>query len=163
MATGPVIELRERGHVLATWQNVMIQIYAAEARRTTVLRATEIMRRLNREHPAGIGSIVLVSHVGPPPDQGCRTAWTAQMRDLGAPVTLILFEGASLRASIVRGVVTGMALLVRRTVNMRVAASPAEGLPWFTAEMDRAHVPCGSVAELTAALEQARAEVKAAR
>lgn len=163
MTTAPVIELRDRGHVLATWRHVVMQIYAAEARRTTVLRATEIMRRLAREHPAGIGSLVLVSHSGAPPDEGCRAAWSAQMRDIGAPVTLVLFEGASLRASIVRGVVTGMAMLARRSVNMRVAASAAEGAPWFVAELERAGAPCGTAAELIAALGRARAELEAAR
>ncbi|MFT3775731.1 MAG: hypothetical protein QM820_61070 [Minicystis sp.] len=154
------IELNEKGHLLATWRHVMMQLYTAEARRTTIVKASEMMRRLTRDNPAGIGSLVLVQHTGRPPDEGCRSAWVTQMRENQSKGILILFEGTSLRASIVRGVVTGMAQLAKRSADIHVSAKPREGLPWLVSTLEQRGAPCGSVAEISAAVEEARRVVK---
>jgi hypothetical protein len=152
------IDLCERGHVLATWRNLVIQVYGSEARATTVERATHLVQAHARLHPSGIGMVVVVSHMGRPPDEACRAGWSRQMRaGNGLLAALILMEGEGLRASVVRSVATGLLLLARRQVAIQMAATVAQGLPWFVSEMERSGARAGTLAEVTTAIHAARA------
>jgi hypothetical protein len=151
------ITLSHGGHLLATWRNLVIQAYAAEARSDTVERATLLLQRATRARPGAVGSIVLVTHQGRPPDEKCRAAWVKQMRESRTGAILLLFEGTSLRASIVRGVATSLTLLARRSINIHVAGTPREGVPWFVSELSRLGAPCGTETEVTAMIGEVRA------
>ncbi len=146
------IELNEGRHVLATWRNVLLQGFASEARIGTLKRSSELLRRLASTHPEGVGSMLIVSHSGRPPDQECRKEWAAQMSAAYTRVVLVLFDGQSFRASLVRGVVTGLVLLARPAACVLTAEKASEGAPRFTAEMAKRKAPCGTASELEAAL-----------
>ncbi len=146
------IELNEDRHVLVTWRNVLIQSFASEARIGTLKRSSEILRRLASTHPAGVGFMIIVSHSGRPPDQQCRQEWVAQMSAAYTRAVLVLFEGQTFRAALVRGVVTGLVLLARPTACVLTAEKASEGAPRFAAEMARRKASCGTVSEIEAVL-----------
>ena len=146
------VELNEGRHVLATWRNVLLQGFASEARIGTLKRSSEILRRLASTHPEGVGFMIIVSHSGRPPEHECRSEWVAQMSAASTRVVLVLFEGQSFRASLVRGVVTGLVMLARPTARVLTDEKASEGVPRFTAEMAKRKASCGTASELEAAL-----------
>jgi hypothetical protein len=150
------IEYCAEGHAVATHGGVVIQVFASEARQGTIDRATDALRRIRRATGKGAGALILVMHDGRPPDDACRRAWARQLREAEVGSTLILYEASSLRAAIVRGVVTGLLLLVRRSPSIHVAAAARDGLPWFVGQLEAQGAELGGEAALGAALAEAR-------
>jgi hypothetical protein len=145
--------LCERGHVVAVRRPLVFQVYGAEARAPSIEVATEAIAR-ERDARAPVGVVIVVAHHGRPPDEAAREAWMRQIRAArGELAVLILYDGTSIRASIVRGVVTGILMVTKRREGTRVSATAAEGLPWLLDRLASLGAAVPSVRDAFSALE----------
>src|SRR2546428_127336 len=71
----------------------------------------------------------------------------------------IVLEGERFHASILRGVLSGLIMLVSPAVPVRSFATVPEAAAWIATQLQRADAPCGTADQLTTALESARGQM----
>lgn len=104
---------------------------------TTVERMRETMLRRMRAIEGRIGILIVVAPDAPMPDAAARQGIAKLFADLGDRLagSALAYEGEGFRAAAVRGVVTGIALLVRRPFPHRIFESARSGAEWLAGEL----------------------------
>lgn len=103
----PVIRAFDGNHLVATWDNVLIQIWSGEVRPQAVEGIMEIERALIGEKgSAPLGLVFIVEQTSPQPSETARAALSTFFRDLSPSFVhrLVVAEGSAFRIASVRSV-----------------------------------------------------------
>ncbi|HEY6562712.1 MAG TPA: hypothetical protein VI072_35855 [Polyangiaceae bacterium] len=138
---------------VAAYRHVCIVVWRDTPTVTSLLRVDGYLARLEAQHGAVAGVVVVDSLSFRPPDQEARAEHariTRKYETHGRGLAMII-DGASAKRSLFRFVLTTIQLMSSPRVPQRICQSPAEAAGWL-AELD------GQVqrAELAAAIQAAR-------
>ncbi|MET0391233.1 MAG: hypothetical protein ABW321_34995 [Polyangiales bacterium] len=107
--------------------NVVVFYSPADPSRRYLQRCVAALTRLATRHPAGLGMMVMVPELAPPPREDTREALQESYRSLARMLlgTVLVFEGSGFVASVKRSAAT--LLSMRLAVPVKVAADAQEG------------------------------------
>ena len=149
--------------VVAAWSNVVIAIWRGPATVPPIETARRLTAGMAVSNPGGIAFLNVLESTLPRPAEEARPLMM-QLRGDGYPgvrCAAIVLEGERFHASILRGVLAGLIMLLRPALPVRSFATVAEASAWIAKQLDQAGAPCGSADQLTDALESARAQMTA--
>ena len=124
---------------------------------STVDRMREAVLRKARAAHGKVGILIVVAPDAPMPDAAAREGIAKLFTDLGDELagSALVYEGEGFRAAAVRGVVTGIALLVRRPFPHRIFESASSGAAWLVGELAKAGITT-TADELVRGVERVR-------
>lgn len=114
------------GYVVAVWRNVVIQCWL-KATPTAALQATlaEFRSLRTRElKDRKLLSLAVIAEGTPPPDSEGRAVGAGFPQYFDYFTAIV--EGTGLRVSVIRGVLTGMAMMARMRAKWEIVATVAE-------------------------------------
>lgn len=127
--TKPEIKVLDEHHCLATWHNVLIQIWRKETTAKSVAKLSMVTREFMLKHKTTICSISVVERSSPPPEPDIRNKLAAFYKE-HAPkmhVAVVVSEGGGFRNAIVRGVGLTLTTLAPQALPFQFAANVSEG------------------------------------
>ena len=145
----------DAAHAIAVHGTVLVTIWSGEMRAATVREAAAEGRRLAQLRPGETSFLNMIARGTPVPGNDVRAEFQQMMREKPGQMrcTAIVAEGGGFHGSVVRGVVTGLMMVVRPPFPMKVHAGVPEAAEWIAGQS------AGSVAAgaLVAAVEAMRA------
>jgi hypothetical protein len=132
---GPARILSEdEAHVAALCNRVFVVVWKGEITIPAVAALGEGLRDVSEATRGGRLGTLSVLAAGPPmPTAEARDRAIVIMRELPIAYVAIVYEGTGFAAAAIRGVVTGVALVVGSTLPMRVLATVADAARWAEA------------------------------
>lgn len=133
MPSGQLLQL-DPDQALFTWNNVVVVAWRGECTAPGVTRFERAALSTLLRWPQGVVLLGVIEPGATPPSQEMRSVIAAsndRMASKGALAFAAVFSGAGFFGSAVRGVVTGLTLLARRTYPFRVFPGHQEAVQWF--------------------------------
>jgi hypothetical protein len=154
----PVIHATSKDNVIATYRALILLIWREGVDVAAAEQYRKIAVGLGHKFPAGTGSIQIVEPASSVPSSEVRNILASVPEQLGAVPTFVavVAEGESLRSSLVRGVVTGVSLLMRKRLPMGVFSDLREAAAFAAKQLPSAGY---SAEEIVSALNDVRAQV----
>ncbi len=108
-----VVQVSTRNHLIATWQSVMVLVFRVETTMECVDASHRVFDALAREHPNGVFLMTIIEANALMPSVVARDAMADFLTGAAGRMVLsaVVYEGTGLRATVVRGVVSGLAML----------------------------------------------------
>lgn len=156
-ATDEII-LHRDGHLIARFQNVLIQVRSAMMTEHVLDRIESVARLLRVATPGLVGAVVIVEEGADLAPGPLRARQTAVVRELLADRRTYFVAVVVGESVVTRAVRTFMRLALMGVPRLSTAATPEAGVGWLCDQLGRP-----PKAELLAAVERARATVSAAR
>lgn len=157
----PQVASQGSDHCVATWHDVLIQIWrtGTSLQAARVVRATA--RRLAAERPGALATLVVIERGADMPSAEARAELSAMAVDQQARMVAaaLVHEGNGFRTATVRAVMTGMMLVSRSAFPHKIFATVEEGSRWLRAEP---RLDGRQLEELPEALRRLRARVSGA-
>ena len=150
----------DRHHRIGTWGPVFFVLWKGETEPSTADRIQESLRAFVPTLEGRRAALfTVVAKEAPMPSSEARTALSNILRQ-GADAVLasaVVMEGDGFRASMVRSVATGLALVARQPFPHRVFAATEDAAAWIDLRLGGS-APRASAAEILMALEELRRE-----
>jgi hypothetical protein len=127
-------------HLTFTWGPLLGTLWKRETHVTAVEALKTILRSLAATVPnKKVGVLTIVAADAPLPSAEARSALVELFHDSAEAVvcSAVVFEGSGFRASAVRSVATGLALLARQPFPHRIFANTRTAFNWTETEMLR--------------------------
>jgi hypothetical protein len=107
------VRVSTRNHVIATWQSVMVLVFRVETTLDAVAASQTVFDELASEHPSGVFLLTIVEADALMPSVVARDGMAEFLRKAAGRMVLsaVVFEGTGLRATVVRSIVAGLAML----------------------------------------------------
>lgn len=152
----------DANHAVATWRRVFVHVWRMHTTLPVARASMANLKMFGAERPGGIGMITIIGAGAPPPSTEVSRELASMIRNAEVRASAVAFEGGGFRASIVRSVITGLAILARPPYPHFVTGTLAEASDWLIESLDRAGVEAfASPAELTAAIDRLRSDLPA--
>jgi hypothetical protein len=158
----PALVLRvDDNHAVATWRRVFVHIWRMHATVDAVRGSAAYLQRFSADTPGGVGMVTIIAERAPPPSsEVSREVATVLRSAVAVRASVVAFEGSSFRASIVRSVITGLAILSRPPYPHFVTGSMSEASTWLIDTLAKAGIETfASGDEVCAAIERLRGEL----
>ncbi|MBL8678514.1 MAG: hypothetical protein JNK05_05090 [Myxococcales bacterium] len=120
-------------HLIATADRVAVLWWRGAVTVTQVLTGCSMLRDLVARHPQHAVVLVVIDDACPVPDEPVRQAMAQLMREgvRGVRAVAVVGEGGVFHQTAVRGVVTGLTLVVKVPFLLKVFSSVDEACVWF--------------------------------
>lgn len=154
---GQVLQL-DRDEALFTWNNVVVVAWRGECTSPGVTRFERAALSTLVRWPRGVVLLGVIEPGAIPPSQEMRSIIAAsndRMASKGAVAFAAVFSGAGFFGSVVRGVVTGLTMLARRSYPFRVFPGHQDAAQWFATLLEPVGIEF-SVDECSAAVGEFR-------
>lgn len=125
----PEIKALDDNHCIATWHNVLIQVWRGNTTAKAVTKLSMVSRDFMQRCPNRICSISVVERTSPPPDAEIRGKLAAFYKE-HAPkmhIAVVVAEGGGFRNAIVRGVGLTLSTIAPRSLPFQFVGSVPEG------------------------------------
>jgi|LNFM01.1.fsa_nt_gb hypothetical protein len=121
-------------HLIATSDRVAVLWWRGLVTVTQVLAGCHMLRDLVARHPQNAVVLVVVDDLCPVPDDPVRQALAQLMREgvRGVRAVAVVGEGGVFHQTAVRGVVTGLTLVVKVPFLLKVFTSVDDACAWFS-------------------------------
>jgi hypothetical protein len=150
----------DRHHRMGTWGPIFFVLWKGEVEPRTADRIQVSLRAFAQTLGGQRAALLtVVAQDAPMPSSEARTALSNVLRH-GADAVLasaVVMEGDGFRASMVRSVATGLAIVARQPFPHRVFARTEDAVEWIDLRLG-ALAPRPSPAEISVALEELRRE-----
>lgn len=160
LAPAPRLLGSDRHHRMGTWGPVFFVLWKGEVEPRTADRIQVGLRAFAQTLGGHRAALLTVVEQGAPiPSSEARAALANVLRH-GADAVLasaVVMEGDGFRASMVRSVATGLALVARQPFPHRVFARTEDAAEWLDLRLG-GQLPHASAAEISVALEELRHE-----
>jgi hypothetical protein len=116
-------------HCIATWHNVLIQIWRKETTSSAISNLDRLTRMFIARSRLPVCSIAVVEKTSPPPSDAVRSALAAFYKELAPQmsVAVVIAEGGGFRGAIVRGVGLTLSTFAPRALPFQFATTVNEG------------------------------------
>jgi hypothetical protein len=156
------IRALDKDHCVATWDQVLVQVWRLDTPLRTVTELDSITRAFMAEEPRRISSLAIIEATATPPDDAARSALSKFYRELGPQMgaAIVVAEGGGFRSSFVRGVGITLSALAPRALGFKFVGTVREA-----AVLLGPHVSAGAGAGLVLLenIDELRREISAAR
>lgn len=136
---------------VGTYRNIVIVVWYLDTFPESVRMVGALLGRMQQ----GVGLIQIV-------DEGCNALSADARRELELMLrkgaghigcSTVVFEGQGFRAAAVRGIVTGLALLIRTAFPHHIFATKATAVEWICAQLRRSDPTLTAASVIAAAQE----------
>ena len=154
--TDPTDELRwisgDAAHAVAVYHSVLVTIWSGEMRAPVVREAAAEAARLGRLHTGETSFLNMITRGTPAPSEAVRAEFQRMIKEGPGKLrcAAIVAEVSGFQGSVVRGVVTGLMMVVRPAFPMKVHGSVAEAAAWIAAQAAGSVTADGLAAAVTA-------------
>ena len=126
----------EPSHAIAFLERTLVVLWQTETRKQAVLELASLLAGL-AEESRGLALMQVIGDHATPPDADTRAALAKMLKanETRIVASAVVFEGSGFRASVIRSVVVGIAMLSRPKCPHTVFASTAEGTEWLSGYM----------------------------
>lgn len=120
-------------HAFYTWQNIMITCWSQRATGPAIEKVAHYRELMDREHPEGVSVIYLIADQAGLPTPEARTGVKELMARFSKKraCLAILIQGEGFWASAMRGVITGVRMLVPLNFPMQIFGRVNELAAWL--------------------------------
>ena len=128
-----VVRVSTQDHVIATWDRVMILIFRVESTMAAVRDAQGVFDNLAHEHSGGVFLLTIVERDARMPSVVVRGALAEFLAQAAGRMVLsaVVYEGTGFRATAVRSVVSGLAMLTNYPYPHKVFPRVEAAANWF--------------------------------
>jgi hypothetical protein len=130
----------DRNHVTFSWGPLLGTVWKVETVVSAVEQLRDILHSLAASQPSKkVGVLTIIAADAPLPSTEARSALVNLFRGSAEMVvcSAVVFEGSGFRASAVRSVATGLALLARQPFPHRIFSNTRGAFEWTDSEMER--------------------------
>jgi hypothetical protein len=128
-------QLGEEPGVCTIWHlnNVIVGAWRHQANERSVQRLIDAMDYLHPRYPSGFSGIHVVREGMAPPDDGARRLFVEAMESHAGNVAAlgIVMMGAGFWASALHAAITGVRMISRRTIDMRIDGALGPTVRWL--------------------------------
>jgi hypothetical protein len=157
----PTLSLVTPDHAIGFWRALGVLVWrgGVDARVALAFRRASVAHA--RQHAGGSAIVHLVETTSSVPDADTRKALAEIPEDArkATRFSAVVAEGDGLRGSLVRGVATGVSLLMRGSLPIKVFARVSEASRFAEGDFERGGVRLGSALEIETAIEAIRARI----
>jgi hypothetical protein len=158
--TAVSILLRDPACCLASWENVLLEVWRYAPNAFLIIEKNRITRDFVARARARVCSLSIIEPTSPPPDERAR-AQLAKFSSEIVPtmaVAIIVAEGGGFRAALIRGVGTALTVLLPHRVPFKFVTSAEQAidlvLPYLSAGSEGAPGLRLAIEEVRAQLSQ---------
>lgn len=140
----PLIEYRRTAdEAMASWSNLFFVQWKGETRLDAVRAMREHLTTFAGRHPRSIGVLTIVGPSAPLPSSEVRAAIADTFKSLDAELRAyaLVFEGQGFQAAATRGVMTGLALLIRPSSPNKVFSTVEDAARWLAPRLSDRDAP----------------------
>jgi hypothetical protein len=139
------------GFTMATWKNVALHVWTAQATPATVDTLDELSARFASAHPEGLSAVHIITNNIPPPDSHVREQLRQVTNRYAEQIACVchVVEGSGFWASALHSFLTGLHFLTRGPFKMHICSDIPAASRWVPAQ----HVRRTKVAIAPAELE----------
>lgn len=129
----PVITYETDGFIMATWRNVVIQVWTKQATLAIVDKLGALAEAFVAMQPRGISSIHVVAKDIPLPDQAVRDRFVEVANGFAKQLACVghVVEGYGLWAGALQSFITGVHWLLRRPFKFQICSSISAVAQWL--------------------------------
>jgi hypothetical protein len=152
-----IVRVSTRNYVIATWQSVMVLIFRVETTLQAVAESQRVFDALAEEHSSGVFLLTIIEANALIPSVIARDAMAEFLRKAAGRMVLsaVVFEGTGFRATVVRSIVAGLAMLTNYPFPHKHFPRVDGAAHWFCTSSPLAHGFTGR--ELTDVVKELRA------
>jgi hypothetical protein len=158
----PQIHSVAPSHGLGVWRDVVVFVWRKGIDRAAAERYVGLLAQTAAKSSAGVTGINLIEPAATLPDDDLRkliALGTAKAAKILCGATVA--EGEGFRASVVRAVTTGIAMLTRKSFPLKTFSRVPEAAGWVVENRQRAGALAMTPEELAAAIEAVRGQIPA--
>jgi hypothetical protein len=150
---------KERVHIqVITWEDVFVVIDDGGGKPSDYEILRDILARLGKEYPSGLGCLTVIPPDAKPPSEEARKALNAGLEVANLRCICWLVEGSGFQGAMVRAVLTGLRFFVRAQYPRSIVTSLEEGIAWILPHLEGGAKRVQRVQEAAAAISGQRAQ-----
>jgi hypothetical protein len=143
----------DEGHVAAMCNRVFVIVWKQAISLPAVIALGQTLREAAPASPGGrVGTFTVIERGYALPKNEARDQMVAAMRGSPIAFTLVVYEESGFVAAAIRGILTGMSLLVGPALPIHLSATVAEGALW----VEKNAPSYATAAELEAGIRELR-------
>jgi hypothetical protein len=123
---------KERVHIqVISWEDIFVVVDDGGGKPSDYEMLRELLERLGKEYPAGLGCLTVIPPDAKPPSEEARKALNANLEVARLRCICWLVEGSGFQGAMVRAVLTGLRFFVRAQYPRQIVTSLEEAMAWM--------------------------------
>jgi hypothetical protein len=123
---------KERAHIqVISWEDIFVVIDDGGGKPSDYDMLRDLLARLGKEYPAGLGCLTVIPPDAKPPSEEARKALNANLEVARLRCICWLVEGSGFQGAMVRAVLTGLRFFVRAQYPRSIVTSLEEAMAWM--------------------------------
>jgi hypothetical protein len=150
---------KERVHIqVVSWEDVLVVIDDGGAKPSDYDMLRDLLARLGKEYPSGLGCLTVIPPDAKPPSEDARKALNANLEIANLRCICWLVEGSGFQGAMVRAVLTGLRFFVRAQYPRSIVTGLEEAILWMLPHLEGGAKRVHRVEEAVAAISAQRAQ-----
>jgi hypothetical protein len=128
---------KERVHIqVISWEDIFVVIDDGGGKPSDYDMLRDLLVRLGKEYPAGLGCLTVIPPDAKPPSEEARKALNANLEVARLRCICWLVEGSGFQGAMVRAVLTGLRFFVRAQYPRSIVTSLGEAIAWMLPHLE---------------------------
>lgn len=162
MIEEPALGGASTASAFGTWRTLAMLVWRTGVDVSTAQAFHRTASALARKPPGLLVLVHVIERTSAVPEDAVRKVFANVGPDImaGGKCSIVVAEGDGLRGSLVRGVATGVTLLMRSAFPVKVVATVPDAAAIATSVLETAGHPVGTGRDVATAIERIRAQVR---
>jgi hypothetical protein len=134
---GASVLWKERVHIqVIAWEDICVVIDDGGGKPSDYEMLRDLLARMGREYPAGLGCLTVIPPDAKPPSDEARKALNEGLEVVRLRCICWLVEGTGFQGAMVRAVLTGLRFFVRAQYPRNIVTSLEEAIAWMLPHLE---------------------------